>query len=318
MGRRRRSDAGVRPRLPAGFGTIWVSRWPSISLASGSCCRSCRSTPSASTPSPATVGLLVASFSLAQFVSGSADLGAGLGSHRPQAGPRPVPCRHRRRQPPHRPGRGLRVAPVRGPDPRRGLRRQRLGGPGCGHRSSRHPFGATPTPGVAGRCLRGRLRGRAGHRCARRPRRSARPVLRGRRAGGGQCRGGHGAPATRRPAEPVPGGRADHRGRSCRAAGAGRLPARGVRQPGRIQRVRGDLRPLRRAPTRAPAGVDGGRVRRYRGAHHVGERGAGGADRPSAGRAGHAPTRPRPECGPAHHTFPSSTDGSRWCRPCCC
>ena len=79
-----------------------------------------------------TVGLLFASFSLAQLVCAPL-LGPVVGSHRPQAGHRHLADRHRGRQLRHRRGRSV-VGAVRRAHHRRCVGRQPVGRPGRGRR----------------------------------------------------------------------------------------------------------------------------------------------------------------------------------------
>ena len=221
-------------------------RWPSTWSASGSSCRSCPSTPSAFTPPRFQATLLVAAFSAASFVCSPlwgrvsdrfgrkpvllvSLAGTAVGSLHHRAG--------------RRPGRA-----AGGPDHRRGVGRQRLGGPGGRGRpgQSRRP---APAVRAARRGVRGRVRGRPGLGLAGGPRRTAAALFPGRRHRHRQHR------RRRPPAARDPSGRTPAAGQ--RRPGPHRRPGRwrrggapaggGILRPGRLQRLRGDLRPLRRS-----------------------------------------------------------------------
>ena len=110
-------------------------RSPSIWSGSASCCRSCRSTPAATTPPHCRSTLLVAAFSAASLAVLAA-VGPGVGPRRAQAGPDRLPRRHGGREPAHRAGRRTGAA-VRRPPHRRRVGRQRLGRPGVRRRHGR-------------------------------------------------------------------------------------------------------------------------------------------------------------------------------------
>ena len=286
-----------RQPLPPGFGIIWTTVAVDL-IGFGIVLPILPQYAERFGATATTTGLLVASYSLAQFVF-CPGLGPAVRPHRAQARPDHLPVRHRHRQPAHRAGRRHPPA-VPGPHHRRRLGRQRVGGPGRGGRRGRARdrarlmglLGAAFGVGfVAGPAIvavgarwraprpvlhrrRHRVRQRPGGHppAARDPRPRAAVHRPRRRADAGRTTSvGPRPPSWSGPARstvPSPGrpsrrpdrramGPASGAGRRARgrpAAGAstsGPHPRRVVRGHGRLQRVRGHVRPAHRAAASA-------------------------------------------------------------------